>query len=147
MKAMRLKNLCAMASLLVGLGALSSAHADFYFGTLGAAASATDVYAMTCPLLPVTALSAQANVDDQGGADGIVVSVQVVNPHGRAANATAPDGGGVSPTVGLSNQPGNYLILVDKDAAGAQNYYLNLDCYDAGNVALVGTQSWLVQNQ
>lgn len=147
MIAISLKNLCATASLLVGLGGMSSAQADSYIGNLGAAPSATDVYAMTCPLQPVAAFSAQASVDDQGAADGIVVSVQVVNPHGRATNATAPDGGGFSPIVSLPQQPGNYLVVVDKGAAGAQGYYLRLDCYDAGNVALAGSQSWLVQDQ
>ena len=99
MKAISLKNLCATASLLVGLGAMSSAHADFHVGMLGAAASATDVYAMTCRLLPAPAgVRVEAAVNDVPMADGIEVSVQVVNPHGRATNATAPDGGSFPPS-------------------------------------------------
>lgn len=99
------QNLCATASVLIGLGAMSSAQADFFAGNLGAGASATDVYAVACPLLPApSGNSAWAQMTDNGAADGIEVSVQVVNPHGRAINATAPDGGAFSPFVELFNQ-------------------------------------------
>ncbi len=145
MKAISLKNLCAAASLLAGLGGMSSAQADVFGGFLGAAASATDVYGMTCPL---GTTSIRANVNDGGiAADGIVVSVQIVDPQGGALNATAPDFGGPSPTViGVGPGPGNYLVLVNKNAAGNQGYVVFLDCF-AGAAAVAGNQSTLVQNQ
>ncbi|MGQ0595167.1 MAG: hypothetical protein ACT4QB_21775 [Gammaproteobacteria bacterium] len=145
MKAISLKNLCATTSLLAILGAMSSAQADVFGGFLGAAASATDVYGMTCPL---GTTSVRANVNDGGiAANGIFVSVQIVDPQGGALNATAPDFGGPSPTViGVGPGPGNYLALVNKGQAGGEGYVVFLDCF-IGAVAVAGNQSALVQNQ
>jgi hypothetical protein len=144
MKTTSLKNLCATTSLLVGLGGMSSAQADLYSGTL-VTAGATDVYGITCPI-PTSAVV--ANIDDGGAADGIFVGTQVIDPQGGASdNPIAPDGGGVSGN-GVSAGPaaGNYLVVVNKNTAGFQNYTLDVDCFFNGN-PYAGFQSALVQNQ
>jgi hypothetical protein len=146
MKRTYIKHLYVTASLLAGLGAMSSARADLVAaGNLGNASSATDVYAMTCPP-PATV--ARARVDDLPAANLIEVSVQVVNPHGRAINATALDGFAWSLFAGLQNGPGQYLVLVNKDRPGVEAYQLELECLDVPmGMPLAGTQSWIVQDQ
>lgn len=132
----------ATASLVLGLSAVGSAHADIFGGFLGAGASATDVYGMTCP---IGTTSVQANVNDGAGV-GVEVSVQVIDPRGRAISASAPDGGGPSGLVALAGGPGNYLVTVHKDALANEGYAVSMDCYDAAG-AIAGIQSVLVQNQ
>lgn len=143
MKPISLKNLCATTSLLIGLGGMSWAQADVYFNqNLLAAVSSTDVYGLTCPIGTNTV---QAFVNDPA-ADGILITVQVVDPQGSATKVTAPDGA-VSVPVGLPGpNAGNYLILVTKDLNGAIIYGVDFDCF-AGGVAYPPVTSALVQNQ
>ncbi|NOT54828.1 MAG: hypothetical protein HOP18_09510 [Deltaproteobacteria bacterium] len=145
MKKSHFRTLVATAALVLGLSAAGSAHADIYGGFLGGAvpnASATDVYGVTCP---IGTTSVQANVNDGAGA-GVEVSVQVINPTGRAISASAPDSGGPSGLVVLAGGPGNYLVTVHKDALANEGYVVFMDCY-IGAVAIAGNQSVLVQNQ
>lgn len=145
MKAIGIKKLCATTSLLVGLGGMSSAQADVDNETLAAAANLTDVFGMSCPL---GTANVQAFVNDAGNADGITVNVGIVDPQGGASGrATAPDGGGVSATVGLAGAGGgNYLILVHKPQAGAQAYAVNYECI-AGGVGYGPDSSAISQDQ
>jgi hypothetical protein len=142
MKKQSFRSLIASASLVLGFSGVGSAHADIFGGFLGAAAGATDVYGVTCPL---GTLSVRANVNDAVVA-GDQISVQVINPTGRAATASAVDGGGPSAFAILTGGAGNYLVTVHKNAALAEGYAVSMDCYTAAG-ALAGTQSVLVQNQ
>src|SRR5262245_48187104 len=94
MKKRNFRSILATASLILGLSGTGSAHADIFGGFLGGPAgtpaSVTDVYGMTCP---IGTTSVQANVNDGAGV-GVEVSVQVIDPRGRAISASAPDGGG-----------------------------------------------------
>jgi hypothetical protein len=144
MKKYYFRSVITTASLVLGLSGVGPAQADFFSGALGAAvgAPATDVYGMTCP---IGTTSVQAHVND-GAAAGIQISVQVIDPIGVAASASAPDGGGASPTVILAGGAGNYLVTVHKNAASTEGYNVTMDCYDVIG-AIAGTQSVLVQNQ
>jgi hypothetical protein len=84
---------------------------------------------------------------DDGTATGIQITVQVVDPHGRANTFSAVDGGGLSPFAILNGGPGNYLVTVSKDATGSEGYSIVLDCHDATAVPIAGTQSALLQSQ
>jgi hypothetical protein len=144
MKTISLKNLCATTSLLVGLVGMSSAQADVQNGAFGFAAASMDVYVIVCP---AGTASVRANVND-GPAAGVLVSLQIIDPQGGATNVTAPDGGGVSATIGLPATPGISLVLVDKTPpASAEGYTAIMDCFNAGGAAAPGNQSFLVQNQ
>lgn len=145
MKKRNFRRMMATASLVLGVSGVGPAHADFFAGALGAAvgAPATDVYGMTCP---IGTASVRAFVND-GAAAGIQISVQLIDPVGIATSASAPDGGGFSPTVSLTGGAGNYLVTVHKNAAGAEGYNVTMDCHNAAGVARPGTQAVLVQNQ
>jgi hypothetical protein len=140
------RSMIATASLVLGFSGVGSAHADNIGGFLGAVASATDVYGLTCP---IGTANVRASVNDANNA-AVQVSVHVINPHGRATTASAPNGGGFSPVVGLAGAAGGagiYLIEVDKDAAGGEGYVVSVDCFNNNGVALPGNQAVLVQNQ
>lgn len=142
MKKHNFRSILATASLVLGLSGTGSAHADIFGGFLGAAAGATDVYGMTCP---IGTTSVRANVNDANAA-GIQVSVQVINPNGLATTSTAVDGGPPSALAILAGGAGNYLVTVDKDAAGGEGYAVAMDCYTAAG-AVAGNQAVLVQSQ
>jgi hypothetical protein len=72
MKKYNFRSMIATASLVFGLSGVGSAHADIYGESLGAIASATDVYGVTCP---IGTTSVRANVNDGAGV-GVEVSVQ-----------------------------------------------------------------------
>jgi len=142
MKKHSFRSMIATASLIFGFSSVGSAHADIFGGFLGAAARATDVYGITCPLGTV---SVRANVND-GNTAGDQISVQVINPNGRVATASAVDGGGPSAFAILAGGAGNYLVTVHKNAAVGEGYAVFMDCYTAAG-AVAGNQAVLVQNQ
>lgn len=142
METKSLKNAIAAASLLVGLAGASSAQADVFEvvnGSLGAAASATDVYRLTCPILTT---SVSANVTDLIGVAAPLVSLQIFKPQPLAPGVVSttdpidgfqfvfPLGFGQfpSPTVTLNKGSGQYYLYVDKNAAGAENYRMTVHC-------------------
>jgi hypothetical protein len=142
MKKYSFRSVIAISSFVLSFSSVGSAHADIFGGFLGAAAGATDVYGMTCPL---GTLSVRANVND-GAAAGNQVSVQVINPNGLATTASAVDSGGPSAFAILTGGAGNYLVIVHKNAAGGEGYAVSMDCYTAAG-AVAGNQAVLVQNQ
>ena len=135
------RNLVAL--LVAGLGSAFSAHADGPFGeTVGV--NGTDVWALSCPIGTV---SARARVND-GILAGNVISVQVINPHGRATTRSAVDGGGGSPDAILASGAGLYLVNVSSSTViGLEGYTITLDCRDAFAADIAGDQSELIQDQ
>ena len=79
---------------------------------LGPSPNAVDVWSLQCGLGTVYA---RADVGDLGGMDGVRLHVTVVNPLGRAAPQSAPDGGR-SPRATLNTGPGNYLVIISKSS-------------------------------
>lgn len=98
----------------------------FVFETLGPSATATDVWSVQCG---VGTGRVNADVNDNGGIDGIRLSVTVVNPQGRATSRTSPDNG-LSLDAILFGGPGNYLVLITKSAGSlfAEPYVSVIDC-------------------
>jgi hypothetical protein len=143
MKKPSFRSMIATASLVLGLSGVGPAHADIFGGFLGAGASATDVYGMTCP---IGTASVRANVNDANNA-AVQVCAHVINPNGLAITSCAPNGGGPSALVTLAGGAGNYLVTVDKDAAGGEGYAVSMDCFSATVVPAPGNQSVLIQNQ
>jgi hypothetical protein len=129
------------AALVLGLISVLPAHAATIGGFLGTPASAADVYVLSCP---ADTRSVRAKVNE-ADVTGIQMSVQVINPLGRAANATAPDNG-VSDFAILDGRAGSYLVVVDKDAEGGEGYGVTLDCFDANGDGL-GIIAVRVQSQ
>jgi hypothetical protein len=135
-----------MTAALIGLGSVWPTHAANIGGFLGTTVGATDVYGLTCP---AGTRSVSAKVNDANVA-GVQFSVQVLNPVGRAATASAEDSGGFSPAAVLRGRAagaGNYLVTVSKDNNTlGEGYVVTLDCLDATGNALV-IHAVLVQNQ
>lgn len=147
MKKYFVKNLVLTVLVALGLGGIPLAHADEDHptgGFLGAAsASNTDVYALSCPIGTV---NVKAKVND-GTASGIEISVQIINPNGRATTQTAQDDGIGSDDAVLSGGAGNYLVTVHKNFVGGEGYTISADCYDSAGVPAPGLQLTQVQNQ
>jgi hypothetical protein len=141
MKKHPLKSMVTTAALVLGLGGVLPAKAATIGGFLGPEAGDTDVYGLTCP---DETRSVRARVNEADVA-GIQFSVQVINPLGRAATASAVDNG-LSAVAVLRGRAGNYLVTVHKDAEGGEGYGVTLDCHDANGVALE-VQAVRVQNQ
>jgi hypothetical protein len=135
------KHAARIAAVLLGLGSALPAHAVTIGGFLGAPEGSTDVYGLTCP---DGTQSVRARVNE-ANAPGIQVSVTVINPLGRAASASAVNGG-LSAVVIFAGEAGNYLVTVHKDAAGGEGYNVTLDCHNSNGTGL-GIVALRVQNQ
>ena len=145
MKKHNFRSVIATASLVLGLSAVWPAHAANIGGALGAAAGATDVYGVTCPIGTV---SVKADVNDANVA-GNQISVLVIDPNGSVATASAVDGGPPSTFATLAGGAGNYIVAVHKDtgAGTGEGYSVFMDCFNAAGVAKPGIQAVLVQDQ
>jgi hypothetical protein len=143
MKKHNFRSVIATASIVLGLSGVGPAHADIFGGFLGAASpNTTDAYSINCPIGTV---SVQASVND-AIAVGNQISVQVINPNGRATTVSAVDNGPPSPLATLAGGAGTYLVTVHKNTGVGEGYSVSMDCYDAAG-AIPGTQSVLVQDQ
>ena len=108
MKKHHFRSVIATTSLVLGLSGSGSAHANIFGGFLGAAAGTTDAYSVTCP---IGTISVKANVND-AVAVGNQISVQVINPNGRAVTKSAVDNGPPSALATLAGGAGTYLFSV-----------------------------------
>jgi hypothetical protein len=136
--------LSVMMLLLAGWVCTPTAWAQFN-GTLGTAASATDVWGVLCPS---GTSSLRCQVTDTGGSgDNVSFGVCCANTHGPTSGCiTAPDGG-TSVAVSASPGPGEYAAKIFKatpvgNAAGQETYRVDLTCLGPGGGVVV-----LLQNQ
>ena len=137
--------------LALALGGASVASAHTQAGSLGAAASATDSYQVTCS-------------DDGSGAPASLI-VQILDASPAAAplvmvqaqkgtelvNSTDPGDADAdpSPEAFVNGGAGVYNVLVDKTGAGAESYTLTYHCYTGPNGTGIhtGTTLTTLQNQ
>jgi hypothetical protein len=139
-----------LAAGFAGIARPASAHTQS--GSLGAAASATDYYQVTCSddgSGPPASLSMRV-LDTPVTLAAPLLSVQVERG-GLLANATDPaDGDGAySPRVSVNGGGGVYEVLVDKSAAGADAYTIEYHCVTGpdGTGLHTGTTITVRQNQ
>ncbi len=142
MKTQTFRRILTAASFILGSSGVAPVHADIFGGFLGALAGSTDVYSVACPIGTV---SVKANVND-GVTIGNQISVQVIDPHGRAITASAVDNGPPTALVTLAGGAGQYLVTVSKNTGVSEGYSVAMDCYDVVG-AIAGTQSVIVQDQ
>jgi len=120
-------------------------------GALGAAASATDYYRISCfddGSGPPVSLTFQ--VRDPAPSDAPKVSVQVRVGDGLANSTDTNDGDALhGPLVALNGGSAVYEVLVDKSAAGADTYQIAYHCWTGpdGSGLHTGTDIVSVQNQ
>lgn len=120
-------------------------------GALGAGASATDYYRVSCfddgPGAPA---SLTLSVRDSAPSDAQRISVQV-EVAGVVASTTDLDDADAlfSPTITLNGGAGVYHVLVDKNAAGAETYQFAYHCWTGpnGTGLHTGTGITAVQSQ
>lgn len=120
--------LLLLAAIAAGAGE-ASAHDQP--GSLGAAASATDYYRVSCiddgagPPVSLT-----LSVRDPAPSDAQRVSVQV-EVAGVVANTTDMNDADAlySPTIALNGGLGTYHVLVDKNVAGSETYQFAYHCW------------------
>lgn len=138
-----------VALVFVGFAGLPAA-ADTQTGSIGAAASATDFYQVICSddgSGPPGSLSVQ--IQDSAPAAPPIVSAQV-RVGSLLLNATDPtDGDGVAgPFVHVNGGSATtYDVLVDKTAAGAENYVLTFHCMTGPNGTGLHTGTAVVVRQ
>ena len=149
MNKMTLKNTFLSVSLLGVLGYAGSPAAHDINGTLGKAAGATDYYQVEC------------FDDGTGPADHLVVEIKDLAPVAAplisvqvtkgiiARNTTdAVDGNATySPTLTVKGGNGAYFLTVDKTAAKAEAYNIQIHCLTGGSQHTGTTEPELLQNQ
>lgn len=141
---MKITNLMLMASLWVGMWFTTAASAHEYLGTLGAAATATDIWYFTCSN-PNTA-KVWLQVARPSGTKCIKSSFA-----GTTWNVTSCSSV-LSPQVGVSTGPGSKIITVSKNpaATGIVSYRVRANCVDNTGYQNPADQSdlqWYLQNQ
>ncbi|MEQ1559408.1 MAG: hypothetical protein ABL933_10795 [Methyloglobulus sp.] len=147
MKTLLHKKTLITALAISAFANVPAALADIYFGPsvfLNTAGSATDVYALSCPIGTAKVI---AEVGNKTGGIAESISMQVIVPNGRALNANALENSNTLTRM-TGAGAGNYLITVHKSFSNAvEPYDINMDCFDKNEIAFSGTQSALVQNQ
>jgi hypothetical protein len=154
MKTNSFGNIVATASLVAGLAGVSSAQADVVNGSLGAGASATDGYRVTCPS---NDSRLEGHVTDLIPVAAPLVSMLIHNRNG-ATNTTDPvDGFQViidppplqvpSPTVRLFVGLDVSNVLILKTAVGVENYRMYVQCFGGFTGGPLPTTIVRVQNQ
>jgi hypothetical protein len=131
----------ALAFLVFALGRPTTAAAHDETGTLGAAASATDYWEVTCTSeVGVVPDRLSVRVADTGGVAAPMVSVQA-HKGLLLAQSTDPvdNDGNPSPEVFVNGGAGLYEVLVDKSGAGAESYTLTVHCQDVTPTTIVHT--------
>jgi len=149
MKNKTLKKTFISASLLGVLGYAGSVAAHDINGVLGKSAGATDYYQVEC------------FDDGTGPADHLVVKIKDLVPvaaplvsvqvtKGKIAKNTtdAADGNATfSPTLNIKGGNGLYYLTVDKTAANAETYNLQIHCETSGGLHTGTNEPELLQNQ
>lgn len=82
---------------------------------------------------------------NEGNTAGVQLSMQVIDPGGRATTASNVDNG-LSPFAVLTGRAGTYLVTVHNNNAAGEGYPVSVDCHD-GNGDALEAQVIRVQNQ
>lgn len=146
---MKLKEVFVTASLLGVFGYAGCAAAHDINGALGKAAGATDYYQVECfddGTGPTDHLIVE--IKDLAPVAAPMVSVQVTK--GKIAKNTtdAVDGNATySPIINIKAGNGIYYLTVDKTAANAETYNLQVHCETSGDQHTGTNEPVLLQNQ
>ena len=136
-------------ALLVGVLCAAGAVAHTQNGSLGATASSTDFYQITClDDGSGTPVSLGVEIEDAAPAAPPLVSVQIQRGLLIVSVTDRTDGDGQPSTeVFLNGGPGVYDVLIDKTAAGAENYTLDFHCFTGPDGTGIHTGTSIVTRQ
>lgn len=123
------------------------ARADIQNQSLGADASATDRYRVTCSATVDGDTDRLATRITNNTASSPLMSVQAYKGS-KATNTTDPDSGsgGDSPVAYVDGGNGTYFVAVDKAGSGAADYALLFQCETSESVS-TGTSITLLQDR
>ncbi len=149
MKKLILQNIVTATALLAALSYVGAASAHSLNGSLGAAASAVDVWQTTCSKDTATGAVNKFISRVKAAKKGVLVSIQASK--GKLASHTTDAVGGnaaYSPDgVILKGGEGPYTILIDKSGAGIMNYVFETHCQTASGSHTKQDGPVRVQNQ
>jgi len=147
---------CALVVLLVGWGLAFGVQAgerdnlteaeseNFVVGSLGTSTFATDVYHVLCA---AGTSRLNADVNDNGGVDGIRLSVCVHDSGGNPAQCTTSPDNGISSSVAAFGGAGAYYVTFFKSPSSTSEAYDTIiQCRNSAGSATTTTVV-LVQNQ
>jgi len=149
MKKNIVKTIGATAVLLGGLMQVAQAHT--IVSALGAPASSTDVWSLTCPKGVAKVQGYVRETRVVGDATRISLSIVHATKPFRALNTVAPNAAANSPIINVVAGTGQYLVLVTRSLPGInskdiETYNGTIHCLAANNVE-IGSEPVLVQNQ
>lgn len=137
----------AKLAVLMSVFATGNAFAHTQTGILGAAAGATDVYAITCSSADNSTDHLVTAVRDLLPKAAPWISVQVLRGAAVRNTTDAVDGDtAMSPEVKTPGGDGTYTVIVDKTAAGKELYSLEFHCQSKSGEH-TDTEIGIVQNQ
>ncbi|MFI3157678.1 MAG: hypothetical protein QX199_16155 [Methylococcaceae bacterium] len=149
MNKITLKDTFVSVSLLGILGYANSAAAHDINGALGKAAGATDYYQVECfddGAGPADRLLVE--IKDLAPVAAPLISVQVTKGIIAKNTTDVVDGNATySPTLTVNGGNGSYYLIVDKTAAKAETYNLQVHCETSGDQHTGTTEPALLQNQ
>ncbi len=116
------------------LAAATPIFAAVQTGSLGNDSSATDFYLITCP--DATTYQLNFNIMDTLANSAPIVSGQVSKGFAALSTNDLTDTDKLyGPAINVIGGAGNYLLTVDKNAAGVENYSFNYTCKTTAGVA------------
>lgn len=148
MKRANIKNSVLAASTIAAVCGASVASAHTVSGTLGTAATATDLYYVTCSNDGAgNTAKLQVAVRDNAPVAAPLVSITAIKSLKAGSTTDTTDGNatGSAPVI-VAGTNGVFYVAVTKSAAGAESYTADFHCMTATN-AHTGTAASLKQNQ
>ena len=142
-----MRGVFALAVAAVVLAGGASAHTQL--GSLGAAASATDSYQVTCSddgSGPPKTLLLQVQDTTSASAPLVGVEGHRASQNSNSVDATSGDSN-PSPLVYVNGGSGVFDVLVYKIGAGADSYTLTYHCYTGVNGTGIHTGTAIVRGQ
>lgn len=147
MKLAKIKNSVLAASAIAAVCGAGVVSAHTASGTLGTAATATDLYYVTCDNAGGTTAKLQVSVRDNAPVAAPLVSVTAIKGLKAGSTTDTTDGNATgSAPVTVAGTAGVFYVAVTKSAAGAESYTADFHCMTSTN-AHTGTAASLKQNQ
>lgn len=148
MKLANIKNSVLAASAIAAACGAGVASAHTVSGTLGTAATATDLYYVTCSDDGNGATGKlQVGVRDNAPVAAPLVSITAIQGSKAGSTTDTTDGNATgSAPVTVAGITGVFYVAVTKSTAGAESYTVDFHCLTATN-AHTGTAASLKQNQ
>lgn len=116
----------------------------FVVGSLGTFTVATDVYHVLCG---AGTSRLNADVNDNGGVDGVRISVLVADSGGNPAVGTTSPDNGISASVAAFGGAGSYYVYFFKSPSATSEAYDSIIQCRSSSGAATATTLFLVQNQ